>query len=113
MKTDGREERKSVTDARMYRQVPKNKAFSVGNKRIDHLRYLLDRKVLMNTEGEYRAHTKREVTICKLYPHMALAYYISGPEKGTKHKFYVGLSVADLIEAGVLNYTHGYPEVRV
>ena len=106
---------RSDKETRLYKQVPKNHNFSksVTNSRIDRLRCLLDRKLVIRVSGDSteRNPVKRTVTIEKLYPHMALASYAVGPEHKTR-KIYVGLSAADLVEAGIITYIHGFPEVR-
>ena len=106
---------RSDKETRLYKQVPKNHNFSksVTDSRIDRLRCLLDRKIVVRITGDNldRHQIKKLVTIEKLYPHMALASYNIGPEHKT-HKLYVGLSAADLVEAGIIIYIHGFPEVR-
>ena len=104
---------KSVKETRKIRTASRKRHASttVDDARLDSLRCLLDRKIIINLCGDNKAIIRKEATIVKLYPHMALAKYQVGKEDGPKHDLYAGLSLADLIEARVITCVHGRPEV--
>ena len=56
---------------------------------------------------------RKQITICKLYRHMAKGFYYLGPEDGPKTLMHTGIGVADLIADGLIRFTYGKAEVNM
>lgn len=69
---------------------------------------LLGQEVTIESSA-YNLAERKKATIIMLYPHMALAVYRGG--FNDEYEFRVGLSIADLVEQGLLSFMSGKPEV--
>lgn len=78
------------------------------DKRINRLYSLIGRRIFMDVPGENK-DTRREIVITDLYPYMAIGKYKCGKEN--KFEFKIGLSIADLVQKGLVSFDKGYAEV--
>ena len=79
-----------------------------GNTDISQCIELLGREIQIEVPSDV-AIAKKTAQIIMLYSHMVLAVYKAGKEN--EYEFKVGISVAELVEKGLLTFEHGYPEV--
>lgn len=83
----------------------------VDNSRIDHLALdLLGREVKITVIGGDLKEKKVMGRIDFLYPHMCLCTYLVGPKDGIQTRLKAGLSVADLIQMGLISFKNGRAE---
>lgn len=95
--------------AQKMRDIDINAVYAGANNDISKCTDLIGKwvEVMVVTDT---VDTKKAAVITKLYPHNALAIYRGG--KDNEHEFRICLSVADLVEKGVLTFEKGYPEVK-
>ncbi len=81
---------------------------SNGNTDISQCIGLLGREIRIDVSSDLCTR-KKKAKIIMLYPHMVLAVYKAGKEN--EHEFKIGISIAELVEKGLLSFAKGYPEV--